>query len=55
MPLKHCPKCDRKRRLSQKLEKQKGRMYWIERCVECRTPVTLEPYEKGETKFDIER
>ena len=49
-----CPKCERKRNIFCKLEKQAGVSYWIGRCIECHTPLTLEPFDKGKP-FIMER
>ena len=50
-----CPKCNRKRRVIERLEQQKGKKYWIERCAECKTPITLKPYFKPDTDFKIDK
>lgn len=49
-----CKKCNRKCRLICKRENQKGKEYWIERCIKCKTPITLEPYIEKNTKFKID-
>ena len=42
MPM--CPKCNRKRRVFEKKEKQKGKLYWIGRCVTCKTPLEMQEF-----------
>lgn len=44
MPLL-CPKCKRKRRVFTSLVKVKNKKFWVEKCVECKTPIKMEEKE----------
>lgn len=48
--LPRCPKCERKVRVYYKRKLIKGKPYWIVCCVKCKTPLDLEPLEKGKRK-----
>lgn len=43
---KLCGKCKRKRRYYTKPLKVKGKKYWIDACVECHTPISMEVKDK---------
>ncbi len=43
---KLCGKCKRKRRFFTRLLKVKGKKYWIDTCVECKTPMSMEGKDK---------
>lgn len=45
-----CEKCQRKRRVIERLEKQKGKRYWIARCIICKTPLEMEEYKYDKPK-----
>ena len=52
--MKPCPKCERNRRVATYRKKISGVYYWITRCVECGTDISLEPIDpqppEGEPK-----
>ena len=44
--MRTCPQCKRKRRVVTSLMIVKKKKYWVSKCVECKTPITME--EKDE-------
>ncbi len=44
--LKLCGKCGRKKRYYTRLLKVKSKRYWIDTCVECKTPLSMEAKDK---------
>lgn len=44
--LKLCGKCNRKQRYYTKLLKVKGKKYWVDTCVVCKTPMRMESKDK---------
>lgn len=40
-----CPKCNRKKRVNTYRRKISGVDYWVAKCVECGTDITLDPID----------
>jgi len=44
--LKLCPKCERKRRTGERLQRINGKRYWVYFCLICKAVVALDEYTK---------